>query len=195
MTKEKPQDDVFLKILDLVSVGLDRNDIARYITKKTDWKLSKEAIGRYVRRAQEEIENEQNKAASYRLTESLTRLNYLYKTAQTVQDFKTALACQKEINKLLALSRGDAKKPQDLADDPIRQEREIGPVDEVFAAIDEHLDYLTDDVQVGYPELIAMAGQKLQQLTNCKGTKKHSSQKKRHRSITPAAVDEPKARG
>lgn len=93
------QDEVKL----LLCRGLDRPTILTYAAQN-NWEASPEEIDDWISKAQLQLaEDAGNIDTETELGKSLARLNYLYMNATKVQDFKTALSIQKEINKVLAL--------------------------------------------------------------------------------------------
>jgi hypothetical protein len=87
----------------LLCRGFDRATILRYAGQE-NWKTNDDQIDALITTAEEELAAEALKIdPETEFGKAIARLNHLYMSAQKVQDFKTALAIQKEINKLLAL--------------------------------------------------------------------------------------------
>ncbi len=94
-----------------------RSDILEYVNK---WKWPVETItvdNVYIKRAREEFAEISKYEAKFELGLSLTRLNDLYYQALDQQDFKTALAVQKEINDLVGI-KAAAKQEVEIKGKP-----------------------------------------------------------------------------
>jgi len=96
------------QVADLLLVGMNRQDVARYVREKTNWRISRATREEYIEAAQEMISDEADEGKRYRRQQSLCRLDDLYKKSTAIQDYKTCLAVQKEINRLLGLPEEDA---------------------------------------------------------------------------------------
>jgi hypothetical protein len=94
-----------------------RSDILEYVKK---WKWTVETVtvdNVYIKRAREEFSEISKYEAKFELGLSLTRLNDLYYQALDQQDFKTALAVQKEINDLVGI-KAAAKQEVEIKGKP-----------------------------------------------------------------------------
>jgi hypothetical protein len=94
-----------------------RSDILEYVKK---WKWTVETVtvdNVYIKRAREEFAEISKYEAKFELGLSLTRLNDLYYQALDQQDFKTALAVQKEINDLVGI-KAAAKQEVEIKGKP-----------------------------------------------------------------------------
>lgn len=91
------------KVKTLLCRGLDRPNILAY-AQETGWDASPAQVDAWIEAADAELAEEAGSInTEAELGKSLARLNYLYMQAAKVQDHKTALSIQKEINKILAL--------------------------------------------------------------------------------------------
>lgn len=87
----------------LLCRGLDRTTILQYAAEKK-WKSAPDLVDAWISAAMLELVDDAGAIdTEAELGKALARLNYLYMNSSKVQDFKTALAIQKEINKVLAL--------------------------------------------------------------------------------------------
>ena len=87
----------------LLCRGLDRATILQYATEK-QWNSSADQVDAWISAAQLQLAEDAGAIdTEAELGKALARLNHLYMNATKVQDFKTALAIQKEINKVLTL--------------------------------------------------------------------------------------------
>ena len=89
-------------IYKLLCRGLNRADILIFAAQN-HWDENETAIDRYIDAAIAELAKAANVDIEAELGKSIERLNHLYQNAVKVQDFKTALSIQKEINKVLQL--------------------------------------------------------------------------------------------
>ena len=113
------------KVKTLVCRGLDRNDILAYAKEKA-WREEPADLDHLIEIANDELA----KAAAELDTEielgkAVARLNHLYQQTVKVQDFKTALQIQKEINKVLELkvTAEKLRAPQRNASAPAERPR------------------------------------------------------------------------
>lgn len=87
----------------LVCRGLERKDIVAYAAEK-EWREEPGDIDHLIEVANAELAKEAAELdAEIELGKAVARLNHLYQQTIKVQDFKTALQIQKEINKVLQL--------------------------------------------------------------------------------------------
>lgn len=87
------------RVYELLISGAKRADILQYATKKA-WGVEDRQVDNYIARAKEEITRLARIDRDYALGAARARLNLLFYRALNIQDFKTALAVQKEINAL-----------------------------------------------------------------------------------------------
>lgn len=81
--------------------GASTSEVLQYASEK--WQLTGRAVYNYVQKANKLIEKQAETERSAEMGKAMARLNSLYKSGMKVQDFKTCLAVQKEINALLGL--------------------------------------------------------------------------------------------
>lgn len=87
----------------LICRGLDRATILTYATSN-QWKEEPGDIDHYIEAANIALAADAGEIdTEVELGKAIARMNHLYMNSEKVQDFKTALAIQKEINKLLTL--------------------------------------------------------------------------------------------
>jgi hypothetical protein len=87
----------------LICRGLDRTTILQY-SAEMKWESAPDQVDAWISAAMLELADDAGKIdTEAELGKALARYNYLYMNAAKVQDFKTALAIQKEITKVLAL--------------------------------------------------------------------------------------------
>ncbi len=92
------------QIYNLILSGANRGDIIQFATDK-EWGVTDRAVDLYIQRAREEMAAH---AKDYREANQLhdiaiNRLNSLYAKSLKIQDYKTALAVQKEMHALFGL--------------------------------------------------------------------------------------------
>lgn len=107
----------------------------------------------------------------HELGKALTRLNECYQRAVGVQDTKTALAAQREINKLLDLypayePPGDDEEADPAADLEERREIESQELADMVGAIEAYIEplKLSEDVNDTDSDLIRLAGTEIKRL-------------------------------
>jgi hypothetical protein len=87
----------------LICRGLDRATILVYATSNK-WHEEPGDIDHYIEAANLELANDAGEInTETELGKAIARLNHLYMESVKVQDFKTALAIQKEVDKILTL--------------------------------------------------------------------------------------------
>ena len=97
------QEEHVAKTYTLICRGLDRATILAY-AEENGWTETPEEIDQLIESANEELaKNAASVDLNTEFGKAIARLDRLFMDAQKVQDLKTALAVQKEINKLLAL--------------------------------------------------------------------------------------------
>lgn len=100
------------------------------------------------------------------LGKAIQRLNDLYaKGVAKGEDLKTALAAQRELNRLMGLAMPPAAKPPGDAPPSDEPARPPGSLDELTAAIDEHLEpVLPANDAATYADRIREAGEMIRTL-------------------------------
>ena len=87
----------------LLLSGMRRREILQYVAEKTDWGLETSAIDKYMREATQEIKEVTAEEIETARGMAYKRLDTLYYKSLLINDFKTALAVQKEMNELFGL--------------------------------------------------------------------------------------------
>lgn len=87
----------------LLLSGMRRREILQYVTEKTDWGLETSAIDKYIREATQEIKEVTAEEIDTARGMAYKRLDTLYYKSLLINDYKTALAVQKEMNELFGL--------------------------------------------------------------------------------------------
>lgn len=87
----------------LLLSGLRRGEIIRYVAEKTDWGVSDRTIEKYIQRATAQIAEVTKEEMDAARGMAYKRLDTLYYKSLLINDYKTALAVQKEMNDLFGL--------------------------------------------------------------------------------------------
>ena len=87
----------------LLLSGMRRREILQYVAEKTDWGLETSAIDKYMREATQEIKEVTAEEIETARGMAYKRLDTLYYKSLLINDYKTALAVQKEMNELFGL--------------------------------------------------------------------------------------------
>jgi len=82
----------------LLLSGMRRQEIIQYVADKTDWGVSERTIDTYMEHARKEIAEVTSEERQASLGMAYKRLDMLYFKSLLINDYKTALAVQKEIN-------------------------------------------------------------------------------------------------
>ena len=91
------------KVFELLAAGLTRAQIIRYVADKTEWGACERTVDSYIALATKEFDVLADVDRRVIAGMALARLNELYARSLRIQDFKTALAVQRELNKLTGL--------------------------------------------------------------------------------------------
>lgn len=91
------------KIYELKVLGLSRAEIIQYVSEKTEWNITDRQIDNYILQATERLKAQAEYESNEQLGMAISRLNKLYQSNLKVQDYKGALAVQRELNSLLGL--------------------------------------------------------------------------------------------
>lgn len=106
------------QMLNMAIAGADPTSIRK--------KLASQATNKQIQQGLEHCIQFFRDAANFNPTEergkAYARLNLLFLSSMKLQDYKTALAAQKEINKLINLYDGDGENPRTIAVDAILAE-------------------------------------------------------------------------
>ena len=87
----------------LLLSGMRRREVLQYVTEKTDWGLETSAIDKYIAEATKEIKEVTAEEIETARGMAYKRLDTLYYKSLLINDYKTALAVQKEMNELFGL--------------------------------------------------------------------------------------------
>ena len=87
----------------LLLSGMRRREIIQYVREKTDWGVTDRAVDNYIKHATAEIAEVTEEEKKTALGMAYKRLDTLYYKSLLVNDYKTALAVQKEISDLNGL--------------------------------------------------------------------------------------------
>lgn len=88
------------KVFELLVLGLSRQEIMQYCSA---WEITTRQIDVYIQKATERLKAHADYQREEQLGVAINRLNKLYRDNLKVQDYKGALAVQKELNLLLGL--------------------------------------------------------------------------------------------
>ena len=97
------------EVITLLAKGLPQAEIVRYCNEKTEWgkDLSKRQLRRYVEKAREQMTVEaQTIDKRFYLMRFIRRMDMLFMSAMRVQDYKTAIAAERETARVLDLGNG-----------------------------------------------------------------------------------------
>lgn len=89
-------------VFDLLIAGARRRDIIEY-AQKNNWGVVPATIDTYIRSANDKLIQESQANREQELGRAINRLHNLYARASRVNDFRTALAAQRELSLLLGL--------------------------------------------------------------------------------------------
>jgi len=89
------------KVAELLMQGLTGGQIWQYASEKLHWKTSERNIYRYMKIANEQFAQEAQAKHTEEFGKALRRLNYLFANCLKIQDYKGALAMQREINEMM----------------------------------------------------------------------------------------------
>lgn len=94
-------------IVGLLVIGLSRKEIIQYCAEKTDppWKLATRQIDAYIQKANKKLGEASNINIEKEIGLAVSRMEDLFKRNIGIQDYKTALATQKEKSELLGLKK------------------------------------------------------------------------------------------
>lgn len=87
----------------LLLSGMRRREVLQYVTEKTDWGIETSAIDKYIAEATKEIKEVTAEEIETARGMAYKRLDTLYYKSLLINDYKTALAVQKEMNELFGL--------------------------------------------------------------------------------------------
>lgn len=87
-------------IAEMIIKGLSAREIWTYVSEKESWGVTERTIRRYKLKAVKEIQQHTQRAIAEKAAIAEARLEYLFARTVAIQDYKGALAVQKEINEL-----------------------------------------------------------------------------------------------
>lgn len=92
-------------VFEALCEGVLSRDIPQYVAKKKpEWEVAERTVRRYVQLAMKEFKALAKKHQNREFGKANARLNTLFLRAFRVQDYKTCLSIQKEINALFGLN-------------------------------------------------------------------------------------------
>lgn len=89
------------KVAELVMQGLTGTQILQYVTEKLHWQIKERQLWEYIKRANEQFAKEAEAKSTAEFGKGLRRLNFLFASCLKIQDYKGALAMQREINEMM----------------------------------------------------------------------------------------------
>lgn len=92
-----------LTVVELLSRGLSRADVLRYVSEKTDWNVTERTVDNYIGRANERFAEYAELRRETEFGKAIKRVEYVYQAAMKVHDYQRALAALREINLLIGL--------------------------------------------------------------------------------------------
>ena len=91
-------------VLTLMLSGFRRSQIIKYIAEnRADWDIRERMVDAYIQKANALIEETKIPERDFLINQAVARLEMMLAKALNVQDIKTALSVQKEIDDLLGL--------------------------------------------------------------------------------------------
>jgi hypothetical protein len=136
------------KVFELLVNGLTRYQVLQFVATKTDWQLKPRQVDNYIQKASALIAQEAEYLRPKEIGKAIARLNAIFQGAVKVQDYKTAIAAQRELNKLLSLYEPPAAQTLNINSADVSllhrlmtrlEERQFSP-SEVFERMLERLD-------------------------------------------------------
>lgn len=98
------------QVMKLIVNGVDRAGILQYTSEKTEWNVTDRTIDDYIAKATEIIKTYSAPLREDEMGKAMLRLTNLYARNMQINDFKAALATQKEINALLGMYAPEKKE-------------------------------------------------------------------------------------
>lgn len=90
-------------VYDLILLGFSRGQIIEYGQTKQGWNVEDNTVDTYIRAAKDRYAEASAIVRNEQLGLAISRLNHLLQKNMSIQDYKTALSAQKELNALLGL--------------------------------------------------------------------------------------------
>ena len=98
-------------VFELIVKGLRSSEILRYVSEKhKDWNVTDRTVEEYIAKARKEFTKRSDYKRDQEISKSKARLELLFAQNQKIQDYKAALATQKELNELLGLYEPSERK-------------------------------------------------------------------------------------
>lgn len=90
-------------VYDCLVKGITGRDMFRYVTEKYEWTVSERQVQNYTREASKLLAKTAKKHQVLEFGKSISRLSMLFEKSLKIQDYKSCLAIQKELNTLYGL--------------------------------------------------------------------------------------------
>ena len=106
-----------VKVTELLMQGLTVPQIFQYASDKLKWKVTERTIYTYVKFSNAEFTKEAQTKHAEEFGKALRRLNFLFANCLKIQDYKGALAMQREINEMMGFRNKYEVKAVPLQED------------------------------------------------------------------------------
>lgn len=93
------------KVAEMILQGLSVAQVEKLMKEKFGWEVTPEQLVQYVSLANEGFNQASRAVASTEFGKAMSRLNMLYAASMKINDYKTCLAVQKEINDLMGFTK------------------------------------------------------------------------------------------
>ncbi len=91
------------KIQQLLVEGASAGQIVRFVSEKTDWSIGRRQVENYIAQVYRGFAEIADKDRPEQFQKAVQRLTLLFARSLKIQDYKTCLAIQKELNELYGL--------------------------------------------------------------------------------------------
>ena len=151
------------RVMELLCMGLNPTEILTFINTKIKpaWNTKPPELGKLIKKARGALMELAKYDETLEMGQALARLNQIYKRSVLIHDYKTALAAQKERNRLLNLGPEARAEPGTLTTDPGERPGALPKTDprdhNLFNAIEDAFGYLAAGTGAGYIDLIKLA--------------------------------------
>jgi hypothetical protein len=85
-------------VFEALTKGVSTTEMLQYVAAKHDWKVNGRQVYNYIQKANEKFKKLADKKKDVEFGKAITRLSMLFEKSLKIQDFKTCLSIQKEIN-------------------------------------------------------------------------------------------------
>jgi hypothetical protein len=102
------------QVLDLIVAGLTRREVIKWVDTKSEWKISPRQIDRLIALAHAALDATAKPHRERELAKAVRRLDMLFARSLQVNDYKGALAVERERIALLGLGEARKRGPQPL---------------------------------------------------------------------------------